>query len=56
MERTKASFTSNLAIWSIVRPAFLRAMGTARAGAVGKSIGAVAASAKAVFRFVFSIE
>ena len=42
-----ASFTSNLAIWSIVSPARFRATGTALAGAIGKSTGAQAASAKA---------
>lgn len=42
----KASLNSQRAISSLVTPAFLRARGTARVGAVGKSMGAQAASAK----------
>ena len=45
----KASLTSNLATWSIVMPARLSAAGMAFAGAIGKSMGAQAASAKAVY-------
>lgn len=44
----KASLNSQRAISSFDTPAFLSARGTARVGAVGKSIGAQAASAKPV--------
>lgn len=44
----KASLNSQRAISSFDTPAFLRARGTARVGAVGKSMGAQAASAKPV--------
>ena len=40
-----ASLNSHRAMSSFETPAFFRAMGTARVGAVGKSIGAQAASA-----------
>lgn len=46
----KASFSSNLAIWPMSRPARLSAIGMARAGATGKSIGVVAASANDTIR------
>lgn len=45
----KASLISNFATWSIEMPAFSKANGIALAGAMGKSTGAHAASAKATF-------
>jgi hypothetical protein len=46
----KASLISNLAISATVNPAFAKARGIALAGAMGKSIGAQAASEKAMTR------
>lgn len=43
----KASLSSNLAIWSIDKPAFCNAWGIASAGAMPKCVGSRAASAKA---------
>lgn len=52
----KASLNSQRAISSFDTPAFLRARGTARVGAVGKSMGAQAASAKPVQWIRFGIK
>lgn len=46
----KASLISHRAISEDFKPAFSRANGIACAGAIGKSIGAQAASAKAAMR------
>ena len=48
----KASLTSKKEMSAMVRPAFLSARGTANAGAMGKSMGAQAASAKAEEKMV----